>query len=129
MGCGIAKGDDDMTTVVCQYTPAGNYQSTDFNYPFGPYIDNVKPIPWDVCNSLLIPDPVVWPPIDGEIVITEAMCRRFHLAYIEAGEAEGARIVAEATAWAEATRAEAWEYSVRIRAEADAYRAAVQVEM
>lgn len=57
------------------------------------------------------------------------MCRRFHLAYIQAGETEGARIIGEATLWSETTRAEAWEYSVRIRAEADAYRASVQAEM
>jgi hypothetical protein len=111
MGCGIAKDSDENTIVVCQYTPKGNYQSNDFDYPYGPYIDNVKPIPWDVCNTLLIPDPVVWPPIEGEIVITEEMCRRFHLAYIQAGEAEGARIIGEATMWSETTRAEAWEYS------------------
>lgn len=57
------------------------------------------------------------------------MCRKYHLAYIQAGEAEGARIVFEANSYSEHTRAEAWEYSVRIRAEADAYRDAIHHEM
>jgi hypothetical protein len=83
----------------------------------------------DLCNSLLVVDPVVWPPVDTEINITEAMCRRYHEAYIIAGEEAGAVIRAEASAWSEITRSEAWEYSVRIRAEADAYKASIQLEM
>jgi hypothetical protein len=57
------------------------------------------------------------------------MCRKYHLAYIQKGEVAGAKIIAEATAWSEMTRTEAWEYSVKIRAEADKYRADIQVEM
>jgi hypothetical protein len=57
------------------------------------------------------------------------MCRRYHLAYIEAGEVAGAKIRAEAEAWAKITKAEAYEYSVRVRAEADKYKADIQVEM
>lgn len=99
----------------------------DLTWPYAQFIDNVRPIPYDLCNSLLEDDPIRWPPID--IPITEDMCRRYHLAYIEAGEAAGASIRAEAIAWAEAHRAEALEYSVRVRAEADAYRAAIHAEM
>lgn len=96
MGCGIAKDTAENTVVVCQYSPKGNNISNDFEYQYGPYVDNVKPVPWDVCNSILIPDPVVWPPVGdgtGGINITEDMCRRYHLAYIQAGEAEGQRII------------------------------------
>jgi hypothetical protein len=129
MGCGIAKDADNNTIVVCQYTPKGNVLSTDLEYRFSTYIDNVKPIPWDMCNSLLVPDVVNWPPIDGEINITEEMCRRYHDKYIADGEAAGAKIRAEAAAWAEGTKAAAWEYSVKIKAEADAYKAKIQAEM
>lgn len=87
MGCGIAKDTAENTVVVCQYTPRGNILSVDFEYQYSAYIDNVRPIPYDVCNSILIPDPVVWPPVEGpDINITEEMCRRYHLAYIQAGE-------------------------------------------
>lgn len=129
MGCGIAKDSDDNTIVVCQYSPRGNIITADFDFPFGPFQDNVLPIPWDVCNSIIIPDPVNWPPIEGEINITEEMCKRYHFAYIEAGMAAGAKIKLDAEVWAETTRAEAWAYSVKIRAEADAYKAKIQAEM
>lgn len=101
--------------------------SADVTWPYGPFVDNVRPIPYELCASLLDVDPVRWPPL--EVPITEEMCRRYHLAYIEAGEAAGASIRLEAIAWAELHRAEALEYSIRVRAEADAYRAAIHAEM
>jgi hypothetical protein len=53
------------------------------------------------------------------------MCRKYHLAYIEAGEKAGAAIRLEASTWAEGIKAEALEYSVRVKAEADAYRLSI----